>query len=140
MAWPSTVTLTQLDDDADSPLSARPQIKAMGDAVNDIIGERGVASGIASLDSSGTVPNTEIPDTITTTGSNDITLVPNTERVKIQNIINLEPRTVAQLTALTGDEGDVAYCSNGDTGSKCIAVYNGTNWVVVSLGSTISAT
>jgi hypothetical protein len=140
MAWPTTVTLTYLDADTDSPLSARPQIKAIGDAVNDIIAERASADGIASLDASGLVPQAQVPNTLSSSGSNDINLLPGSERTSFQNIINLNPRTVTQLNALTASEGDVAYCSNGDAGSACAAVYNGTDWKVVSLGTTISTT
>ena len=43
----------------------------------------------------------------------------------------------AKLTAQAGLlEGQVAYCSNGNSGSPCLAVYNGSNWLVVSIGST----
>jgi len=138
MAWPSTLTLTHLDDDADSPLSARPQLKSMGDAVNDIIAERASANGIASLDASGLVPQAQVPNTLSSSGGSDITLLPASERTSFQNIINLNPRTLAQLNALSASEGDIAYCSNGDAGSKCFAVYDGTAWKVVSLGATIS--
>jgi hypothetical protein len=138
MTWPTTVTLTQLDNDSDSPLSARPQIKAIGDAVNDIIAERASADGIASLDASALVPQTQIPNTLSSSGGSTINLLPASERVAVQHIINLNPRTLAQLNALSALEGDVAYCSNGDAGNKCFAIYNGTAWKVVSLGATIS--
>jgi hypothetical protein len=52
----------------------------------------------------------------------------------------LTPKTTAELEALTAAQGDIAYCSDGDAGSKCLAVYDGTNWLRVSLGSAISAT
>lgn len=138
MTWPTTVTLTSLDADTDSPLSARPQIKAIGDAVNDIIAERASADGVASLDASGTVPQAQIPNTLSSSGGSTITLLPASERTAFQNIINLKPQTLAQLNALSALEGDVAYCSNGDAGSKCFAIYDGTAWKVVSLGATIS--
>lgn len=138
MTWPTTVTLTSLDADTDSPLSARPQIKAIGDAVNDIIAERASADGVASLDASGTVPQAQIPNTLSSSGGSTITLLPASERTAFQNIINLKPQTLAQLNALSALEGDVAYCSNGDAGSKCFAIYDGTTWKVVSLGATIS--
>jgi hypothetical protein len=52
--------------------------------------------------------------------------------------VNLNPKTVSQLNAVSAQEGDVAYCSNGDGGSKCLAVYNGTAWKRIALGATIS--
>jgi hypothetical protein len=64
----------------------------------------------------------------------------NTVSTTLDDVINLVPQTVAELTALTAAEGDIAYCSNGAGGSKCVAVYNGTSWLRVTLGSAISAT
>lgn len=47
-------------------------------------------------------------------------------------VVEHEPQTVAQLTALkdTGSvvEGSSAYCSNGNAGSPCMAFFDGTNW------------
>lgn len=39
-----------------------------------------------------------------------------------------------------GTAGRLHYVTNGDAGSPCLAIDNGTNWLVVSLGATISAT
>ena len=52
--------------------------------------------------------------------------------------------TVAQMNALTADDGaitgQVAYVSNGNAGSPCLAMYDGSAWkVIATLGSTISA-
>lgn len=55
-------------------------------------------------------------------------------------VVNLEPQTVSALNALTAQEGDIAYSSDGDAGSRCVAVYNGTAWKRIELGATISAT
>lgn len=46
--------------------------------------------------------------------------------------------TVADLPA--GELGQLVYCSNGDAGSACLAVFDGTNWVRVAFGATVSAT
>lgn len=45
--------------------------------------------------------------------------------------------TVAGLPS--GETGDIAYCSNGDAGSACLVVYDGSNWKVIALGATASA-
>jgi hypothetical protein len=140
MAWPSTVNTTNLDNASDSPASARADLYSAVVAVNDIIGSRAAASGIASLDASGLVPAAQIPGTLTTSGSADLNLAPDSDRVNITYIVNLGPRSVSQLTGLTAVEGDIAYCSNGDAGARCLAVYNGTDWKKVVLGATISAT
>lgn len=50
-------------------------------------------------------------------------------------------QTVAQLNAdypANQWEGAVVYCTNGDTGARCLAVSNGTDWKRIALGATIS--
>lgn len=42
--------------------------------------------------------------------------------------------------APSGEEGDVAYCTNGDAGSKCLAFFDGTSWLRIVFGAAISAT
>ena len=140
MAWgnSSNVSTTNLDSSADDPNLARADLEAALDELTAVINGRGSSNGVASLDSSTKVPAGQLPDTLTSSVGNNIILQPDTTRVAVQDILNLNPKTVAQLTALSAIEGDVAYCSDGDSGSKCIAVYNGTDWKVISLGSTIS--
>lgn len=36
--------------------------------------------------------------------------------------------------------GSMLYCTNGDAGSPCLAVSNGTNWLRIALGTAVSAT
>lgn len=77
----------------------------------------------------------------------DINLLPgskgasgtNNGAVNISGKVNLPQYTVANLPS-DGAAGDAVYCTNGDTGSPCLAVHNGTNWKVVALGATVSAT
>lgn len=140
MAWPSsTVSTNNLDSASDKPADARADLLSAVQAVNDIINSRAAVSGVASLDSSGHIPNGQIPDTITSDSGNDITLQPDSQRVTIFYLAGLQPRTVAQLTALTGVTGDVAYCSNGAAGSPCLAVYTGANWKQVTFGANIAS-
>lgn len=50
--------------------------------------------------------------------------------------------TVAALNAdypATSWSGAIAYCTNGDAGSPCLAVSNGTTWRRIALGATIAA-
>lgn len=143
MAWANAgnVVTTNLDNDADDPSLARADLEAGFVELQAVINGRNTTNGVAGLDGNGLIPNTVLPDTIVSSVGNDLILDPDTDKVEIQHIINLNPQTVAQLNARTDQaEGDVAYCSDGDTGSKCVAVYNGTDWVVVALGSAISAT
>ena len=91
------------------------------------------------------------------TGSGTITLTGNTTDYNIDNgsealisgtyqetiqagdltRLSLVVHTVA--SAPSGNEGDIAYFSDGDAGAATLAVHDGTNWKVVSLGATIAA-
>jgi len=142
MGWGNAgnIVKTNLDNDADDPSLARADLEAALTELENVIGGRNTANGVAGLDASQKIPATLLPNTIESDISQNLILAADTGRTAIQDIINLNPRTVAELGAISAVEGDVAYCSNGDAGSKCIAVYNGTTWLVISLGSAISAT
>lgn len=61
MAWPTgTVPTTNVDAGTDDPSQARADIKTAFDKLNEAIGARGIASGVASLDGSGRVPSGEL--------------------------------------------------------------------------------
>lgn len=57
--------------------------------------------------------------------------------VTLGDILSLDVRNVAGAGD-PGPAGSVIYVSNGNAGSACIAVSNGTNWLAVSLGSAIA--
>ncbi len=50
----------------------------------------------------------------------------------------LKSRTVAELASEVVTAGKVFYCSNGDSGSPCLAVGVGENWLRVPLGAAVS--
>tara|TARA_Y100000401_G_scaffold114596_1_gene116902 strand:+ start:648 stop:959 length:312 start_codon:yes stop_codon:yes gene_type:complete len=50
----------------------------------------------------------------------------------------LQSFAVASLPS-AGTAGKVVYCTNGDGGSPCLAVDNGSAWLRVNLGSAVSA-
>jgi len=52
--------------------------------------------------------------------------------------VRLSVYTTTEATALAGQAGDTIYVSDGDAGSPCLAVHDGTSWKRVSLGATIS--
>ena len=39
-----------------------------------------------------------------------------------------------------GTAGKVVYCTDGDGGSPCLAVDNGSSWLRINLGAAVSAT
>lgn len=51
-------------------------------------------------------------------------------------------KTVAELAAdypAASWTGGVVYCTNGNAGSPCLAVSNGTNWLRIALGAAVAA-
>ena len=141
MGWAtaSNVTTTHLDSDSDSPTSARPELKKALDELTNVINGLNTSNGACGLDANGLVANSRLPSTLVTSGSNDLTITPATEIVKINNIVQLGSKTVAQLNAFSGNaEGQVAYCSNGAGGAKCLAFYDGSNWKRCDTLATIS--
>ena len=136
MTWgnASNIITTNLDADGDSPLAARPNLKTALDEIKNIINGLGTDGGPAKQDTdSKVIANTGVKST------GDLNLLPTSAKVAIQNIINLNPRTVAQLNALTGVLGDVAFCSNGAAGADCLAFYDGSNWKRCDTLATIAA-
>ena len=137
-AFPTSTTLStdHLDNATDSPASARTEIKASVDAVADIIASYDSASGIAPLGTDGKIAAAKLPATLTTSSGN-LQLSPNSAVVKVNNLLELTPQTQAQLEALTGVEGQVAYCSDGDGSNPALAVYTGSEWKKITLTATL---
>jgi hypothetical protein len=150
MAWAnsSNVSTTNLDAGTDSPAAARGDIKLAMDELVKVIDGRNTAEGVCPLDAGSKVPAANLPDEFNTTATVNLTLDPSTGKVKLEEILNLAPQTVAQLNARTDiEQGDVAFCSDGDAGTECLAVAVGEDdsagaptWKVVSIGAAISAT
>jgi len=141
MAWanPANIDTTNLNDATDSPASARANLKTALDELSIVINGRNTANGVPGLDASSKLSAAQLPDEINSSSATDLTLDPNTGKVNIEEILQLKPQTLTELNARTDKEaGDLAYCSNGNAGSTTLAVYDGSNWKVVALGSTIS--
>ena len=151
MAWATAANIitTNLDSNTDSPAAARVDIKAALDELIIVINGRGQSLGVAPLNSSTKIDATYLPDEINSSSSTALTLDPATGKVLLEEILNLKPQTVAQLNARTDiAQGDVAFCSDGDTGSECLAVAvtedssaGGTPvWKRIAITTVISAT
>ena len=142
MAWPtnsSNIDTQHLDAGTDSPALARANIKTALDELANVIDGRDQASGVAGLNASSKISASQIPDELNSSASTDLTLDPTTGKINIEEILQLKPQTLTELNARSDkEEGDLAFCSNGNGGSKCLAVYDGSNWKVVALGATIS--
>ena len=140
MAFPSTaITTANLDAGTDDPSLARTDLLAAVTALNSIITEANTGGGVVVLTSSGKIGTSQVPNTISATGTQ--VLSPSNGVVNIQNVLRLSTLTTARANALTTNTtGDIAMISDGDAGSLCIAVYDGTAWKRIALGTTISAT
>ena len=139
MAFPTQqIVTTNLDSSSDSPASARADLLSAVTALNTIISEGNGANGVAVLNGDGRLNGAQMPQSITPAGG--LTLAPANKIVTVDRVLRMTPLNVTQVNLLTATEGDVVYVENGAAGGKCIAVYNGTDWKVVALGSTISAT
>jgi len=143
MTWgnPSAIITTNLDSGTDSPAAARADLKAALDEITAIINGRGAASGVAPLDASSKILATYLPDEINSSTSTNLTLDPDTGKVKLEEVLNLAPQTAAQLNARTDKtNGDIAFCSDGgddSAGVRCIAVFDGVDWRAIQLGTVL---
>ena len=148
MAWGNSgnVSTANVDAGTDSPAAARADIKAAFDELTAVIDGRNTANGVAGLNASSKLSATQLPNELNTDSGVDLTLDPATDKVQIEHILRLNPQTVAQLNARTDiQQGDIAFCSDGDAGAECLAVAVGEDdsagnptWKVVTIGSTIS--
>lgn len=146
MGWGTAgnVTTVHLNSGSDDPSQARSEIYNALVELQAVINGRATANGVAPLDASSKITNTYLPDTIASSYGTPLTISPSADRTVFENIIGLTPQTVAQLILLNANAGDIAYCSDGDAGSPCLAVCtgttdsNGTEWFRVALGTQIS--
>jgi hypothetical protein len=64
---------------------------------------------------------------------------PTNKKISVQNFFKLPTGTVAEVNAYTNKAaGQLVYVTDGNAGSACLAVYDGSNWKVVALGATIA--
>ena len=119
MAWPANannIVTTNLDAGTDNPATARADLKAALDEITNLINGRNQASGVAGLDASSKITNTQLPDTIISSSSTDLTLTPNTGCVNINSVIQLNPQTRSALYARSDlADGMIAIASDGDS-------------------------
>ena len=141
MAFPSNannISTTNLDSGSDNPASARADIKAAFDEITNIINGRNQADGIAGLDSNSKITNTQLPDTIVSSSSTDLTLTPNTGTVNINSVIQLNAQTRSALYARSDlADGMIAFASDGDSTVGVVVYYSGGIWRDIRDGSEI---
>lgn len=141
MAFPTSTVIdtTNLDAGTDNPATARADLYDAVVALNSIIDSENSASGVVTLDASGKLRTAQIPTTVTVTGN--LNLQPSTGIVKIANLLRLPAQAVGDLSTdfPSPQTGDIVALSNGDAGSPCLAMYDGSNWKVIALGATAAS-
>ena len=141
MAWPTNannIVTTNLDAGTDNPATARADLKAALDEITNLINGRDQASGVAGLNASSKIANTQLPDTIISSSSTELTLTPNTGQVKINSVLELNGQTRAQLYDRTDlADGMIAMASNGDSTITTPVYYAGGAWRYFSNNSEV---
>jgi len=59
--------------------------------------------------------------------------------IVVSGTVGTQEWTVATVSTGSYKAGQLAYVSDGDGGSPCLAMYDGADWKVISLGATIAA-
>tara|TARA_Y100001938_G_scaffold146711_1_gene226175 strand:+ start:5694 stop:6194 length:501 start_codon:yes stop_codon:yes gene_type:complete len=72
--------------------------------------------------------------TIATQASNSIAVTGGT----MSGVLATLPSYAVSALPSAGTAGRIVFCTDGDGGSKCLAVDDGTNWKRVALGATVS--
>jgi len=147
LAYPDNdITTDHLNSPTDSIGQSRAELYKALITLSELINSRDTADGLAPLDSNSQIPSNNMPTTLTSGGSENITLQPATDVVVIEDIVKLTARTTASLASTLNTAGSIAYCSDGDAGSDCLAVGLGETdtdgnyiWYRVALGTQISS-
>jgi len=135
MTFPTTlIPTTNLDNGSDDPSQARADLLTAVQSLNTIITDKNNANGVVVLQSDGTIQASLLPNTLTTS-SGQLTLNPATNIVKIQNFLRLQSIPKTTLIQIVGNAGDLALCSNADSGNPALAISDGTNWYYLPLAS-----
>ncbi len=143
MAWPtndSNINTGNVDAGTDNPASARADIKAAFDELKNVINGRNEASGVAGLDASSKISNTQLPDTIVSSASTDLTLTPTTGTVNINSVLQMNPQSRSALYARSDlADGMIAMASDGDSTVDTPVYYAGGVWRYFSDNSEVSS-
>jgi len=131
----TVISTANLDSTDDDPSLARVDLYNAVVALNQLIASVNAANGVLSLDGSAKVPASNLPSTFSATGNQVIS--PSTGVVSIQKVLRLAQIVTADLGTALGttspSAGDICYLTDGDAGTPCVAVYDGTKWRVIRM-------
>jgi hypothetical protein len=147
MGWGNNnnITTSHLDSSSDDPSQARAEILAAIQELQSVIAGRNTTSGVAPLDAGGLIPAANLPNTLISSSGNNLYLAPATGVIAIDFLLGMVSKTATELQGLTPVPNMIAFCSNGDAGDPCLAVYTGDTgggglpiWYRIALGTEIS--
>lgn len=70
----------------------------------------------------------------------DMSTSPTNKKITVRNFFKLPSANTADTNALSNlTAGQIAYVTDGDTGSACLAIYDGSNWRRIALGAAIAS-
>lgn len=135
MTFPTTpISESNLDSSADDPSLARADLLQAVQTLNTIMDEAGQAYGVAILDSSAKIAQTQIPDSLSST--NQFTITAGNNIISLQSLIRIQSVAKAVLLGFTNmSVGDIVICSDADSGSPALAIYDGTDWKYLPMAS-----
>lgn len=141
MTFPTgtTISTANLSTGSSDPSLARADLLALVQAFNQLVASANANSGVPTLTANGQIRPEQVPSELRLQSGIQI-IAPVSEIVNIRNILRMGTRTVTQLRALeasVAQPGDIAYCSDGDAGDPCLAVFTGLEWQVCRLMATI---
>ena len=132
------ISTANLDSPDRDPSLARADLLSLTQAFNQVTASANAASGVVVLNASGKLAVSQLPTSLNVSG--DLTLNPSTKIVNIRDVLRLQARFVDDNAALTTPvAGDIIYLVDGDAGQPCLSVYDGANWRVVRLATTVGA-
>jgi hypothetical protein len=143
MTFPSgtTISTANVDSPNGDPSLARQDILQAFQALNQLIASENQALGILVLESNGRINSTYLPANLQVQGS--LALQPSTGVVNIRNVLRLNQINVDDIDIALGFQnptaGDICYLVNGDAGKPCLAVFDGTEFRVVRLSTSVGA-
>jgi hypothetical protein len=133
------ISTTNFAAGSGNPSLARTDLLALIQAVNDIIASANDTSGVLVLTGSGTIPSSAVPAQISLPQGTQV-FNPVDRVVNIRDFLRIQVQSVDQIKAFaTPSQGDIAFASDGDGGTPCLAVYDGSLWRTVRFATDIGS-
>jgi len=133
------ISTTNFAAGSGNPSLARTDLLALIQAVNDIIASANDTSGVLVLTGSGTIPSSAVPAQISLPQGTQV-FNPVDRVVNIRDFLRIQVQSVDQIKAFaSSSQGDIAFASDGDGGTPCLAVYDGSLWRTVRFATDIGS-